>query len=84
MVAGSRDRRRTRMTLISVAPKPMAMSDIKAKAIALGINAGKMKKTELIHAIQAAEHCTPCYGRSNGNCSWTQCCWRGDCFKTKA
>lgn len=72
------------MTLISIAAKPMAMSDIKEKAKTVGINAGKMKRTELIHAIQVAEHCTPCYGRSSGNCPWTQCCWRGDCFKTRA
>ncbi len=72
------------MTMINIAPKPMTMSDIKIKAKALGIDGSKMKKTELVHAIQKAEGCTPCYGRSNGSCPWTQCCWRGDCFKTKA
>jgi hypothetical protein len=72
------------MTMISVARKPMTVSEIKMKAKALGIDPGKMKKVELIHAIQVAEQCTPCYGRSNGNCPWTQCCWRSDCFKAKA
>jgi len=72
------------MTMINVAPRPMTMSDIKIKARGLGIDGGKMKKTELIHAIQRAEGFAPCYGRSNGSCPWTQCCWRGDCFKTKA
>jgi hypothetical protein len=72
------------MTLLSTAPKAMTMSEIKMKAKSLGINAGKMKKVELIHAIQKAENCTPCYGRSNGNCPWMQCCWRADCFKAKA
>lgn len=74
------------MTLLSTAPKvkAMTMAEIKAKAKSLGISAGKMKKVELVHAIQTAENCTPCYGRSNGDCPWTQCCWRGDCFKTKA
>jgi len=43
-----------------------------------------MKKAELIHAIQIAEGCTPCYGRSNGQCPWQECCWRADCFTTKA
>jgi hypothetical protein len=72
------------MTMISVARKPMTVSEIKMKAKVLGIDPGKMKKVELIHAIQVAEHCTPCYGRSNGSCPWTQCCWRADCFKAKA
>ena len=72
------------MTATSVAPKRMTMPEIRAKAKDLGITPAKMKKVELIHAIQAAEGCTPCYGRSGGDCPWTQCCWRGDCFKTNA
>lgn len=72
------------MTMLDTAPKPMTMSEIKIKAKALSLDGGKMKKTELIHAIQKAEGFTPCYGRSNGSCPWTQCCWRSDCFKTKA
>jgi hypothetical protein len=72
------------MTSISVAPHRMTMPEIKAKAKTLGITPGKMKKVELIRAIQEAEWCTPCYGRSNGNCSWTECCWRADCLKAKA
>jgi len=72
------------MTMINVVSKPMTVSEIKIKAKALGIDGGKMKKTELIHAVQKAEGVTPCYGRSNGSCPWTQCCWRSDCFKTKA
>jgi hypothetical protein len=72
------------MPMIDVAARSLTMSDIKIKAKALGIDAGKMKKTELIHAIQKAEGNTVCYGRSNGSCPWTRCCWRSDCFKTKA
>jgi hypothetical protein len=71
------------MSSIGVAPKSMTVAEIKAKAKGLGINPGKMRKAELIHAIQLAEGCTPCYGRSNGYCPWTECCWRKDCFKTK-
>lgn len=72
------------MSPISVAPKSSSLTEIKAKAKTLGVNVtSKMKKVELIHAIQAAEGCTPCYGRANGNCPWTQCCWRGDCFTAK-
>ncbi len=72
------------MSPIATSQKGLTLAQIKDKAKLLGINAGKMKKTELIHAIQVAEGCTPCYGRSNGNCPWTQCCWRGDCFTGKA
>jgi hypothetical protein len=72
------------MTPMAVTAKPLTMADIKVKAKGLGIDGGKLKKTELIRAIQKAEGCTPCYGRSNGNCPWMQCCWRADCFKAQA
>ncbi len=72
------------MSPISVAQKSQTMAQVKAKAKTLGINPGKLKKADLIHSIQVAEGCTPCYGRSNGDCPWTQCCWRGDCFTAKA
>lgn len=72
------------MTAVSVAQKRMAMPEIREKAKTLGIRPGKMKKAELIHAIQAAEGCTPCYGRSNGDCPWTGCCWRRDCLRASA
>ena len=72
------------MSSISVAVKSMTMTEIRAKAKLLGISPGKMKKADLIHAIQTAEGCTPCFGRSHGDCPWMDCCWRKDCFKTKA
>jgi hypothetical protein len=72
------------MSSVAVTQKSLTMTQIKDKAKLLGINAGKMKKVELIHAIQVAEGCTPCYGRSNGSCPWAQCCWRGDCSTNKA
>ncbi|UCD49859.1 MAG: hypothetical protein JSW27_20310 [Phycisphaerales bacterium] len=72
------------MTSASVAAKRLTMPEIKERAKMMGITPGKMKKAELIHAIQMAEGCTPCYGRSNGECPWLECCWRNDCFKTKA
>jgi hypothetical protein len=75
---------RTTMASVSMANKRMTMADVKAKAQQMGITPGKMRKTELIHAIQRAEGCTPCYGLSDGNCPWLECCWRSDCFKVKA
>lgn len=57
-----------------------SMSQIKVKARGLGITPGKMKKTELIHSIQLAEGCTPCYDTSVVNCPYTDCCFRTDCL----
>lgn len=67
----------------SVAEKPMTMPQVRAKAKDMGITPGKMKKAELICAIQVAEGNTPCYGTSNGECPYTDCCFRVDCLKTK-
>ncbi|MHC5059820.1 MAG: Rho termination factor N-terminal domain-containing protein [Planctomycetota bacterium] len=61
--------------------KSMTMPQIQKKAKNLGITPGKMKKAELIHSIQMAENCTPCYGTSDGNCQYTDCCFMADCFK---
>jgi hypothetical protein len=72
------------MPVLDASAKVMTMPEIRIKAKALGIEGGKMKKIQLVHAIQKAEGFTPCYGRSNGSCPWTQCCWRTDCFKAKA
>ncbi len=69
------------MPATKVAEKRMNMPEIKNKAKALGITPGKLKKTELIHNIQAAEGCTPCYGTSNGQCFYTDCCFMTDCFR---
>jgi len=66
-----------------VAQKSMSMTEIKAKAKTLGITPGKMKKTELIRTIQTAECYTPCFGRSNGQCSNTDCCFMKDCLKIR-
>ena len=62
--------------------KRMGMPEIRMKAKALGLKTGKMRKVELIHAIQIAEGCTPCFGKSNGQCPFTDCCFMADCFKT--
>jgi hypothetical protein len=60
----------------------MKINEIKQKAKALGINCNKMKKAEIIHAIQKAEGNTPCFGKSNdGQCQYTNCCFIDDCLK---
>jgi len=71
------------MTATNIADKGISMPEIKMKAQALGINPGKMKKHEIIHAIQTAEGNTPCFGKSNGKCPYTDCCFMKDCLKTR-
>ncbi|MEI6564244.1 MAG: SAP domain-containing protein [bacterium] len=58
----------------------MNINDIKAKAKVLGIALGKLKKTELILAIQKAENNTPCFGTGTAACPYINCCWRKDCI----
>ena len=64
--------------------KSIKMQEIKRKAISLGITPGNMDKIELIRAIQTAEGNRPCFGTSNGQCIYTDCCFMGDCFKIRA
>jgi len=71
------------MPATKIAEKRMGMPDIRMKAKALGLIPGKMNKADLIHAIQIAEGCLPCFGRSGGQCSYTDCCFLTDCYKTK-
>jgi hypothetical protein len=53
---------------------------IRQKALSLGIQPGKMNKTELIHSIQRSEGNNPCFGTSNGQCPYTDCCFMADCL----
>ncbi len=71
------------MTPVKVVDRPLSMTEIKDKAKNVGVNPGTMKKTELIRAIQSAEHNNACYGTTNGTCQWTECCWRTDCLKIR-
>lgn len=71
------------MASVKVIEKTIKMPKIKDKAKGLGINPGKMKKAELIHAIQSAEGHNPCFGRSNGQCPYVDCCFMGDCLKIR-
>lgn len=59
----------------------MNFNEIKRKAKALGINSYRMKKTELIQAIQRAENNIDCYGTDRvGHCGENDCLWRPDCL----
>lgn len=61
----------------------MRMSEVRAKAKAVGLDPGKMKKTELICAIQKAEGFTVCFGSGRPDCPYTDCCFRSDCIEDK-
>jgi len=73
----------TKVAKKNVTEKLMGMSEIRIKAQSLGINPETMKKPELIHTIQQAEGYTPCFGRSNGQCGNTDCCFISDCLKIR-
>jgi len=64
-----------------VKEKRMGTSEIRMKAKGLGIIPGKMNKEELIHTIQVTEGYTACFGRSNGECGYSDCCFIKDCLK---
>ena len=57
----------------------MNANELKKKAIGLGIQPGKMRKHEIILAIQIAEGNTPCYGTNDGSCRYGDCCWLENC-----
>jgi hypothetical protein len=69
------------MPVANALKKSITMAEIRKKAKNLGITAGKMKKAELIRAVQQAEGYTACFGMSNGQCVHTDCCFMQDCFK---
>ena len=58
----------------------MKLTEIKEIAKQRGISPGRMKKRDLIRAIQKTEGSVECYhtGRS-GICGQTACLWRDDC-----
>ena len=57
----------------------MTVKEIKAIARNMGIQAGKMKKADLVRTIQMAEGNTPCFQTSVTSCDQENCCWRADC-----
>jgi len=58
----------------------MKIDEIKVLAKEKGVKAGKMKKAELIQAIQRAEGNEECYNSGNAaTCGQEQCLWREDC-----
>ena len=58
----------------------MKLDEIKDIARQHGIKVGKMKKADLVKAIQIAEQNDPCFetGKSS-TCEQEGCLWREDC-----
>jgi hypothetical protein len=62
----------------------MKMQEIKKMATAMGITLGKMKKTDLIRAIQSAEGNSPCFQtEAYDTCGQKDCCWHDDCMSPR-
>ena len=69
------------MAPLKTVTKSVKVSELKERAEALGLTVGKMKKVELVHAIQQAEGYAPCFGESEGSCIYTDCYFMHDCLK---
>lgn len=62
----------------------MTRKKILEMASDLGIKGvSRMKKAEIVRAIQKHEGNFPCFGTAfDGHCDQTDCLWRGDCVQT--
>jgi hypothetical protein len=59
----------------------MNFNEIRSKAKKLGINTYRMKKTDLIRAIQRAENNMDCFETDRVKyCGESSCLWRPDCL----
>ena len=58
----------------------MKLDEIKEIAKRHNIKTGKMKKAELVAAIQQAESNVPCFATGTADsCAQEECLWREDC-----
>jgi hypothetical protein len=60
----------------------MDLKKVKDIAKSKGVESGKMKKAEIIKAIQRTEGNFDCFGSASesGYCDQQSCIWRKDCF----
>lgn len=62
----------------------MNINEIKAVAKKKGVKTVKMKKVDIIRAIQKAENNFECYGTDRvQNCNEQNCLWLSDCVKER-
>ncbi len=58
----------------------MKMKEVQDRAKQMGIQPGRMRKAELIRAIQVTEGNQGCFGSDLAlGCPYPDCCWQGDC-----
>ncbi len=59
----------------------MKFNDIRKMAKGMKINTYRMKKADIIHAIQNKENNIECYGTDRVTfCNEKSCIWRDDCL----
>ncbi len=59
----------------------MTLKEVKEMAGKYNIKVNKMKKDEIVRAIQRAEGNFDCFGTAiSGDCSQEDCLWRKDCL----
>jgi hypothetical protein len=61
----------------------MKMADIRQKAAGLGLKTSRIKKSDLIKAVQSEEGNFPCFQMATDYCDQNSCCWRSDCLPNK-
>ncbi len=60
----------------------MRINEIKKMAKAMGVRTDRMKKADVIRAVQRAENNIDCYGTQRVEyCKENGCLWRSDCQK---
>lgn len=57
----------------------MKIAEVRAMAGKIGVDTGKMKKPDIIRAIQKKEGNMPCFGTGIIDCAEINCLWRKDC-----
>jgi hypothetical protein len=63
----------------------MKLLEVKTIAKQRGIDYGRMRKDELIKAMQRAEGNNDCFGTALSiECGQISCLWRKDCLRDKA
>jgi len=60
----------------------MKLQKVRAIARRRGINPARMKKAELIKAIQRVEGNNDCFRTAPDACGQITCLWREDCLKS--
>lgn len=60
--------------------KLVRLAEVKEMAARLGLKTDRMKKFEIVRAIQEAEGNSPCFDSGESvECGQTHCLWRADC-----